>query len=67
VSVFKLGDAPAQAPVQTAPAKAASPDKAKTVAVRKVQTKPAANKPLAAPKPKLVNAKSGGADDWEEF
>ena len=63
--MFKLSDTDTKVVAQPA-APAAKP--AKAAEVKKVEAKPAANKSMAArPKPKLVNAKSGGGEDWEEF
>ena len=64
VSVFKLSETDAKVVAPAAPEKKA----AKAAEIKKVEAKPAANKPMAArSKPKLVNAKSGGGEEWEEF
>ena len=63
VSVFKLSanEAKAAQPV-------AKPVEVKKAPVlKKVETKPAANKPMPKAKPKLVNAKAQGGEDWSEF
>jgi methyl-accepting chemotaxis protein len=67
VSVFKLNANEVKSAVVVA--KAAEPKKpaAAKPELKKVEAKPAANKPLPKAKPKLVNAKQSGGDDWSEF
>ncbi len=64
VSVFKLSANEAKVAQP-----AAKPVEAKKAPVlKKVEAKPAANKPMPkVAKPKLVNAKAAGGDDWSEF